>query len=120
MNAGGEYRPEQGVDIEKNPAGGYSISRTGRGEWLSYSVTVNKPATYTISVYLNSDSDNGKLHLEYDDANKTDVISVPNTGRLNWSVVKTTLKLDAGQHMFKLFIDGNGLDIDKMIFEEVK
>lgn len=120
VNAGGEYRTDGGVDIEKNPAGGYNISRAGRGEWLSYTVSVNKPATYTISVYLNSDSDNGKFHLEYDGVNKTDTIAVPNSGRLNWSVVKTTMKFDAGQHVIKLFIDGNGLNIDKMDFSETK
>jgi alpha-L-fucosidase len=120
VNADGEYRPDQWVDIEKSMAGGYGINKTGNGEWMSYTINVSKPATYTIALHVTSDSDNSKVHIEYDGADKTGTIPVPNTGRQNWNVVKTNLKMEAGVHVIKLFIDGWGLNLDKMVFEEVK
>jgi alpha-L-fucosidase len=121
INEGGQYRSNQGVDIEKCSAGGYNIGWTNTGEWLTYTVIVNKSATYKISFIVASSYDSGKLHLEYDGASKTEIISVPNTsGFQNWTVVTTSLKLDAGQHVLKLAIDGSLLNLDKMVFEEIQ
>ena len=63
----------------------------------------------------------GKLHLECDGEDKTGIISIPNTtGFQNWEVVKKTVQLDAGMHTLKLVVDGEFLNLDKMIFEEIK
>lgn len=120
-NAGGQYRPNDGVDIEKCSAGGYSVGWIAVGEWMAYTVTVSKPATYQVSFYIASPSDNGKIHLECDGLDKTGAISIPNTGGFqNWGVVKKTVQLDAGTHVLKLVVDGDGFNIDKMVFEEIK
>jgi hypothetical protein len=61
------------------------------------------------------------LHLECEDGDKTEVISIPSTaGFQNWTVVKKSMKLDAGQHVLKLAIDGSLFNLDKMIFQEIK
>jgi hypothetical protein len=88
---------------------------------MAYTVTVNKSATYHVSFYISSSYDSGKLHLECDGSDKTGIISIPNTkGFQNWEVIKKTVKLDAGQHVLKLVVDGDLLNIDKMVFEEIK
>jgi alpha-L-fucosidase len=120
-NSGGQYRSNEGVDIEKCTAGGYNVGWTFAGEWMAYTVTVSKSAAYQVTFYIASTSDNSKLHLECDGEDKTGVLTLPNTaGYQNWDVVKKTVTLDAGQHVLKLVIDGNGLNLDKMVFEEVK
>ncbi len=120
MNEGGQYRSNEGVDIEKCSAGSYNIGWTTAGEWMTYTVTVNKTAKYQVSFYIASAYDSGKLHLECDGVDKTGIISVPNTsGFQTWDIVKKNIKLDAGQHILKMVVDGDFLNLDKMVFEEI-
>lgn len=121
MNKGGQYRPDEGVDIEKCAAGGYNVGWINTGEWMAYTVLVNKSATYRVSFYIASESESGKLHLECDGVDKTGIISIPNTkGYQNWENVTRTVKLDVGEHMLKIVIGGDYFNIDKIVFEEIK
>jgi alpha-L-fucosidase len=121
INEGGQYRLNQGVDIERCAAGGYNVGWTHTGDWMAYTVSVSKSAMYQISFYIASEYDTGKLHLECDGIDKTGIISIPNTaGFQNWEIVKRTVKLDAGEHLLKLVVDGDLLNLDKMVFEEIK
>ena len=120
-NSGGLYRYNEGVDIEKCSAGGYNVGWTFTGEWMAYTVSVNKTATYQVTLYVASTSDNSKLHLECDGENKTGIITLPNTaGFQTWEIVKKEVKLDKGEHILRVVVDGDGLNLDKMIFEEMK
>lgn len=120
-NEGGQYRLGQGVDIEKCSEGGYNVGWTRAGEWMAYTVTVNKSATYQISFYVASAYDSGKLHLECGGSDKTGIISIPDAaGFQNWEVIKKTVNLDAGEHLLKLVIDGDYVNLDKMVFKEME
>jgi alpha-L-fucosidase len=121
INEGGQYRLNEGVDIEKCAAGGYNVGWTHIGDWTAYTVTVSKSASYRISFYIASAFDSGKLHLECDGSDKTGIISIPNTtGFQNWEVIEKTVNLDAGQRLLKLVIDGDYVNLDKMVFKEIK
>ncbi len=120
-NQGRQYRPNESVDIDTCSAGGYTLGWTRAGEWLSYTVTISKSAVYRISFYIASAYNSGKLHLECDGADKTGIISIPNTtGFQNWEVLKRTIKLDAGQHVLKVVVDGDLLNLDKMVIDETE
>jgi len=120
LNYGGEYRTNEGVDIEKYD-GGYDITRTAEGEWLTYHTTTSKAGDYQVTFYIASVFADSKMHLEVDGVDRTGIISIPNTGGgQTWKEIKKTLRLDAGQHVLKLAIDYRGVHIDKMIFEEIK
>jgi len=81
-------------------------------------VTVRESGSYRISFHVASATDTPKLHLECDDVDITDVLDVPNTaGYQNWTVIRKTVELTAGTHVFKLVIDGDSLNLDKMDFE---
>ena len=54
INEGGQYRPNEGVDIEKCTAGGYDVGWTHAGEWMAYTVTVSKSSTYQVSFFVSS------------------------------------------------------------------
>jgi alpha-L-fucosidase len=119
INEGGQYRPNEGVDIEKCTAGGYDVGWTHAGEWMAYTVTVAKSSTYKVSFFVSSAYDSGKFHLECDGVDKTGTISVPSTsGFQNWEVVTKTVTLNAGQHLLKLVVDGDFFNIDKIVFTE--
>jgi alpha-L-fucosidase len=121
INEGGKYRLNSGVDIENCSAGGYNVGWTRAGEWIAYTVTISKSSKYLVSFYIASASDNTMAHLEYDGTDITGVIAFPNTGAFQkWEVVNRTIKLNAGEHILKLVVDGDGLNLDKMVFEEIK
>jgi len=121
LNEGGQYRLNEGIDIEKCSSGGYNVGWTHTGEWMTYTVNIMKSTKYMVSFYVASSYDSGKLHLECDNEDKTGVVIVPNTnGFQNWTVVNKTIELDAGQHVLKVFVDGDSFNLDKMLFEEVK
>ncbi len=118
INEGGQYR-QDGVDIEKCSAGGYNVGWIHQGEWLAYTVTVNKTATYKVTFCIASQFDSGKFHLEADGVDITGAIIVPNTsGFQNWHTISTMMKLNEGRHILKVVMDGNYFNLDKMVFEE--
>jgi alpha-L-fucosidase len=120
-NAGGQYRPNEGVDIEKCSSGGYNVGWTNSGEWMDYTVTVSKSAAYRITFYVASANEGPNLHLECDGADKTGKLSIPNTHAYqNWETVSCAVNLDAGQHVLRLVFDSDGINLDKMVYEEIK
>ena len=89
INQGGRYRSNEGVDIDTCSEGGYTLGWTQAGEWVAYTVLVGKTATYRVSFYVATNSDDTKLHFECDGENKTGIVSIPNTkGFQSWDVVK--------------------------------
>ncbi|ACB76498.1 alpha-L-fucosidase [Opitutus terrae] len=119
INEGGQYRPDQGVDLGECSAGGYTLGWTHAGEWTAYTVTVDASASYGVSFHVATGNPGAKFHLESDGVDLTGTIDVPNTkGFQNWTNVKHTIHLDAGQHVLKVVIDGDYVNLDKMDFEK--
>ncbi|MCB0743515.1 MAG: alpha-L-fucosidase, partial [Ignavibacteriae bacterium] len=120
VNQGGNYRPTEGVDIDKCSEGGYNLGWINAGEWVTYTVNVSKDATYKITFHTATISDNAKMGLEFDGENKTGNISVPNTsGFQNWTEIEKTIELKAGEHILKVFFDSGPFNLDKMVFEKL-
>ncbi|WP_167608009.1 alpha-L-fucosidase [Maribellus sediminis] len=119
-NQGGKYRPEEAVDIDVCE-GGYAVGWTSGGEWLVYTVYVEKSASYTVKLNVSTNSDQAKMRLECDGKDKTGSISVPNTGGFqNYQEINKTIDLDAGEHLLKVVIESGPFNLDKMVFEKVK
>jgi len=119
INAGGKYRPNEGVDIEVCAAGGYNIGWVNSGEWMAYTVNVAKNGNYKLSIFVATVSDAGKLHIEFDDTNKTGIMPVMNTGGFqSWKTLSKTVQLTAGKQIMKIFIDeaSSGVNLDKISF----
>ena len=118
-NAGGKYRPSDGVDIEACEAGGYNIGWVNTGEWMDYTVNIVKTGTYKMTIYVATTSDSGKLHVEFNGTDKTGVIPVMNThGYQNWETVSRSVNLNAGRQIMKIYFDNapSGLNLDKVRF----
>jgi beta-glucanase (GH16 family) len=111
-NNGGQYRPNDGVDIEAttDTGGGYDVGWTAAGEWTKYTVNVASSGSYAFDFRVASAQTGGAFHLEVDNVNVTGSLTVPNTGGWQtWTnVTKTGVSLSAGQHVFKLVTDAAG------------
>lgn len=117
-NTGGQYRTTEGVDIEICEAGGFDVSRTSTGEWMTYTADVAKAGVYQVSFFVATTFDNAKLKLECPGNGQSVEVALPNTkGRQAWKEEKGSLKLDSGQTTLKLSVMGRGINIDKMVFK---
>ena len=114
----------EGVDMS-NTAIGY----TQTGEWIEYTVEVEKDGDYVVESRVAS-GNNGAAFTLYmdntfiipgDDGTPGGFVNVPNTG--DWetfTTVETKLnKLSKGVHVLKLEITGDWVDLDYMDFKLV-
>jgi alpha-L-fucosidase len=121
INEGGLYRPKQGVDLGECSTGGYTLGWTHAGEWTAYTVTVAESGTDRVSFRVASGQGSARMHLESDGTDLTGIIEVPNTrGFQNWTEVSRVIRLEAGQHVLKVVIDGDFVNLDKMSFERIQ
>ena len=111
-NNGGQYRAQEGVDIEhtSNTTGGYNVGWMLASEWLEYTVNVDASGVYTIEARVASAGVGGKFHIEFDGVDKTGSLMVPNTGGWQrWQTIrKTGVQLNAGQQVMRVALDSNG------------
>ena len=109
-----------GVDIVKGNKGNV-IGYTNPGEWLLYTVNIEKSQKYYWGAYVSSGTTTGAFRLYLDDVDITGKIEIPRTGNNSWDTYKlvngeTLVDLPAGSHTLKLAIEGANGNIDKMIF----
>ncbi len=115
-NKGGEYR-EDAVDIVKAD-NGYAIGYTQEGEWLEYTVKVAQAQDYALNIRYATSSENTGIKLYVDDKAVKDDIVFPQGA--DWETYSTLeagkVQLDAGEHVLKLEIVGNYVNIDWLDF----
>lgn len=118
VNDGGVYRTDVGVDIDTCGPGNFTLGWTHKGEWLTYTINVEKSDEYVISAIAASGLDGSGFSLQIDGKAITETISVPNTG--SWTNFKkvsaTTSKITEGKHTLKLYIESDYCNIDKISF----
>ena len=117
-NKGNEYR-EDAVDIVK--AGeGYAIGYTQEGEWLEYTVKVEKAGDYKLSASYATSSENAGFKLYVDGESLGDAVVLPQGE--DWETYSTfdagEVTLPAGEHVLKLEIVGNYVNIDWLKFTD--
>lgn len=130
-NSGVSYRTDGasgGVDIVSGN-GGYVIGYTNSGEWLEYSVDVQKEGYYDISVVASSGAKNSSftLSLVTESGNKTisGPIAVPCLTENNWDKYSTitnrsVIRLPQGRQIIRATINGANCNLDKMTFKYVE
>jgi hypothetical protein len=117
-NKGGEYR-EDAVDIVKADEG-YAIGYTQEGEWLEYTVNVDSAMDYDLSIRYATSSENTGVKLYVDDQLALDGVSFPQG--VDWETYAVfdagKVNLAAGEHVLKLEIVGNYVNIDWLSFAD--
>lgn len=109
-----DFRTSEGVDIVLGGSGmavGYTIA----GEWMEYTVNVEKAGTYALSIFAASGSESSSAVFFVDDIAVTDTVKFPKTDS-TWNVYKTvdagTIDLVAGEHVLKVLITGSYVNLD--------
>lgn len=123
-NQGGAYR-EDAVDIvgfgcsdEANTKDceGYALGYTSAGEWLMYSINVKTAGVYEAIVNMATPGESEGVKLYIDDTAITDDIIAKQNGENDWTTYSTvsskTVALSAGEHLLKLEIVGNNVNVD--------
>lgn len=120
---GTSYRSNNGgVDIVSGN-GGYAIGYTAAGEWMEYTVDVQKAGIYSYEVYASSGLDGSGFSVSLvKDGTTTPLctVNVPKTGDNTWDnyrVIKGTFNapLSTGKQILRVTIDAPYCNIDKMV-----
>ncbi len=119
-NTGGEFRPDEGVDIRvdpRAPGDNWIVSSFETGEWMAYAISVAMAGDYDVGVQASSAFDDSAYHVEIDGRDVTGQIAVPNTG--NWDTFQwvraATVSLTAGDHVLKVVADRQYFDLDSIV-----
>lgn len=108
-NSGGQYRPDEGVDLSTSTAAGsIYLAATATGEWLKYTVTVAQAGQYRLTARVATPSTTASFTLESGLVYLTPRLPVPTTGGFQtWRVVDFgTVTLAAEQQTLRLAITG--------------
>ncbi len=92
-NKGTGSRQDEGVDTEPND-GGENIGFIYPGEWVEYTVRVEKTDNYTAALRVASLNGGGQMEIHFNDEVRTGKIDIPRTG--SWTGF-TTIYLQAIQ-----------------------
>lgn len=112
------FRDSEGVDIVKADEG-RAIGYTEKGEWLEYTVKVAETHDYDITARVSNGGDVEGFKLFLDDKELTSSYTIPKTCT-DWSVYEevsiVSARLEQGEHILKLQIVGNYVNIDWLKF----
>jgi hypothetical protein len=123
-NSGWTYRND-GVDIQKNEdsnpfSNGYNVGWTNQDEWMLYTVDVTEAGAYKVVFRVSGSNGTGKLHLEVNQKNATEIVSVPATsGNQDWvDLTVEKVVLEKGKQKIKLYIDHGGFNLGHFSFSD--
>jgi len=115
-NNGGEFRPDEGVDINvtQDIGGGFHVGWTDPGEWIEYTVDVATAGVYDIDLRVGCPTSGEKCHLEFNSVNVTGSIDLPNTGGYqNWETVTVkNVSLQAGQQIMRFVSETDNFNVN--------
>ncbi|MDQ8203518.1 family 43 glycosylhydrolase [Pelagicoccus sp. SDUM812003] len=114
-NSGGQYRLEEGVDIQSVSDGGsaYAVTSTESGEWLEYTIFAKEPGLYTFRLRYASNVSDGAIRADFNGVDATGVVDLSSTGGSgNWSSIEEEVFLDYGQQKVRLSIESGGVRLN--------
>jgi len=112
VNHGADYRGVTQVDIEQRPdaSNGFGIGWIRAGEWVAYTVKIEKSGTYSVEFPVASQKKGGIFHLEVDGKDVSGPLQIPDTGA--WTKLEMiradNVNLKAGERVLKMVMDTNG------------
>ena len=117
-NQGGEYRNDR-VDIVACD-GGYAVGYTAEGEWLEYTVDIQKTQAYQFEAKVSCGLNTSGFQLFLDDNEITDIVEVPNTPDWDtYAIVKgKTGTINEGEHVLKVLLTGAYANLDWLRFTD--
>lgn len=118
-NEGGSTLRNDGVDIESSSTH-TNIGYTEAGEWLEYSVVVERTGDYKVEFRTASGEGNGSYHLDLDGQEIVTMNAEQFGGNQEWQAyglqTSPAISLEAGEYKLRLIVDERGFNIDNMNF----
>lgn len=114
------FRVGEGVDLaEITPeSSDYYLGWAAPGEWINYTVDIEKSGTYELSISLASGAEGGSFCLELDGHRITNSINAAVTG--GWTNFQDQtvqgIDLQAGQHTLKIVMLSGGFNLNHIDF----
>lgn len=115
LNRGGEYRAEEGVDIQvtEDSTGAYNVGWTEEGEWLEYPVFISQPGNYTAQVRVATPNSASQLSISIDGRAGVSHTFNSTSGWQSWETHNVDLgELGAGNHTLKMDIVSGGFNFN--------
>ncbi len=115
---GGPYRPLEAVPIEACSEGGFDVTKAAAGEWMQYTVQVQKTGTYAAAFRVSSQAGGAKFHVQDEmGTNLTGSVTIPSTGSAQtFTTLTLPITLTAGVHQLRFTDDSAGLNFEYMAF----
>ncbi|MGB0430586.1 MAG: glycosyl hydrolase [Bacteroidia bacterium] len=121
QNNNGKYRPTEYVDAESTVSEGAIVGWINTGEWLKYTVEVDKAGFYNLEFRYASGNQNGggPINIYSDDVMVATNITPPYSG--DWDAWKTytlpySFPLKAGVQILKIEFEGGELNLGELTF----
>ena len=119
-----DYRKGTGVDLYKK-GDAVVVGYNSEGDWLEYTVNVKEEGDYTMFASVAAAGSTSSFKLSLDGKEITEEIAVPaaTSGEDNYdeyNLVKSNVKLPAGEHVLRFTVVGAWLDIDYFSFVKGK
>jgi endoglucanase len=114
-NLGGQYRLSEAVDIETttDTGGGYHVSSTAAGEWLEYTIRVQVPGYYNLSLRYAAPSNGCVVQVTGNGHDRTGSWALPGTGSAStWMTVTQQVLLESGRQKMRLGILNGGFNLN--------
>jgi hypothetical protein len=121
-NQGKEYREDR-VDIvamTDKCGDGYAVGYTQKGEWLEYTVNVQASGALPFTLSYATGSETANVQFFMDNKAITDTLSLEGTGDFDtYTTFKgKTKELTKGEHVFKVLIASDYVNLDWIAFGE--
>jgi len=114
-NRGRMYRND-GVDIQRDD-NGYYVFSIEDGEWLQYTVEVNKKGNYTAKFNVATDTVAGQISLTVNDATSAGKAVLTNDASKNWHLVELkNVPLKKGINKIRVYADKGGFNLKSIQF----
>lgn len=119
-NAGGAARPHEAVDLGAMEGGGVSLGWTEPGEWLEYTVRVEKAGVYTLVGRGASATNGGRIRVTSSNApDQSAEIVIPPTNGWHHFVDSepAVMELPQGEQILRVEILAGGFNLDRIEFQ---
>ena len=109
---------KSGIRPQGAGGSGRGVCDLSAGDWLKYSVNVQRSGAYEVTFRIGSSHGKGVLHLEANGVNVTGPVAADDTHAGVWTEVRVTgVRLTAGEQHLRLCVETAGVDIDTIRFE---
>ena len=106
-NNGGDYRPNEPVDVQQCSEGGFNVGWITDDEYLKYIVDIQQSGNYTMS-FRTASEESGSIHFDFLQQHVSGKVAISSTdGWQNWETRESeSLYLEAGTDTLKLSFTG--------------